>query len=298
MPNRNRYTWTYYKCPELYESYLDKISNLLNFQFSIAQVELCPKTKRVHIQGYTEFTESTPIAVMRSVLIGISSDACQVSKGTQAHNITYCTKKESQLMPPIERGIPAINEQGKRNDINKSMELIKSTGSMRQVVNSTSSYQAVRMCEKYLQYNEPERPILTSQRFIWISGPTGTGKTRYVYDHYNDIHRPVTFKWWDGYDQHETILLDDFRRDFCKFHELLTLTDIYPFRVETKGGTRQVQFTTIIITSPYEPEEVYSTREDVNQLVRRITDRIRIDDNGIHLYEPQKKESLGNPILP
>ena len=106
---------------------------------------------------------------------------------------------------------------------------------------------------------------------IWIWGASQTGKTKYVYDNCPNPFRPLNFKWWEGYDGHKTVLIDDFRKDYCKYHELLTLLDIYPIRVETKGGSRQVQFDTIYITSPYSPEETYDTREDIFQLTRRIT---------------------------
>jgi len=277
MPNRYRYSWTFYKMPELYENYLKKISLLPSFAYTIAQVEECPKTKRHHIQGYTEFHESTPIAVMRSVLVGISSDACQVSSGNQKQNITYCSKTDSQILPPIVFGVPLPNQQGKRTDINLTIALVKKTQSMKKVLMSGPSYLAIRMSEKYLQYMETPRPIMHNKlKFIWIHGKTGTGKTRYVYENYINVFRPVTYKWWESYDGDKTVLIDDFRKDFCKFHELLTLTDIYPFRVQTKGGSRQIQYDTIIFTSPIAPADMWIHREDINQLLRRITQTIKM----------------------
>ncbi len=275
MPNRNRYSWTYYKYPELYENYLKKLSLLPGFQYTIGQVEECPDTKRHHIQGYTEFTQSTPIAVMRSVLVGISSDACQVSIGNQQSNIIYCSKIQSQILPPIVFGVPLPNQQGNRTDIHLSIALVKKTQSMKAVLEKSSSLQAVRMCEKYLQYMEVPRPI-NPINFIWISGGTGVGKTKLAFERYPNLFRPLTYKWWEGYDGHTTVLIDDFRKDFCKFHELITLTDIYPFRVQTKGGSRQVQFDTIIFTSPNPPNEMWEFREDINQLLRRITENIKM----------------------
>ena len=50
-----------------------------------------------------------------------------------------------------------------------------------------------------------------------------------VYEENTNVFRPLNYKWWEGYDGHEVVLLDDIRKDFCKFHELLTLLDIYPY---------------------------------------------------------------------
>ena len=59
-----------------------------------------------------------------------------------------------------------------------------------------------------------------------------------------------------------------------RYIELLKLLDIYPYTVETKGGSRQIQATTFYITSCKPPEEVYNPHafdkeERVDQLLRR-----------------------------
>jgi len=81
-----------------------------------------------------------------------------------------------------------------------------------------------------------------------------------------------SLKWFDGYDAHPDIIVDDFRRDFCTFHELLRILDRYPFRVETKGGSRQLLAKNTVITCPWKPDIIYQSRsqEDIGQLLRRI----------------------------
>lgn len=78
-------------------------------------------------------------------------------------------------------------------------------------------------------------------------------------------------KWWEGYDAHENVIIDDFRKDSIQFSSLLRLLDRYAFRVETKGASRQLLAKNIIITCPESPEELFEhTREDIKQLLRRI----------------------------
>ena len=74
------------------------------------------------------------------------------------------------------------------------------------------------------------------------------------------------------------MLIDDFRKDFCKFHVLLRILDRYEFRVEVKGSSRQLRAKKIAITCPFHPRLVYETREDVGQLIRRIDKVIRVHD--------------------
>lgn len=159
--------------------------------------------------------------------------------------------------------------QGKRTDLVKLKKKLIEGTNMRKVVRDTFNYQAIRMAEKFYQYCEKERPI-KKIKVIWIHGKTGCGKTKWVYDNFKP-YKPINYKWWNGYDGHKTVLIDEFRRDFCKYHELLKLLDIYPYQVESKGGSRQIQANTFIITSCFHPEEVYETREDIQQLMRRIT---------------------------
>lgn len=89
------------------------------------------------------------------------------------------------------------------------------------------------------------------------------------------VFTPTTYKWWEAYDGHKVVLIDEFRGDWCKFGELLKLTDRYPYTVETKFGSRQIQATTWYITSCKHPSVVYNPDaydafEKVDQLLRRI----------------------------
>lgn len=147
------------------------------------------------------------------------------------------------------------------------------------VVDVVHNYQAVRHAELYLKYKERPRPVAPI-RVINIYGEAGSGKTQSVYKFCSPAlpFTPISYKWWDGYDGDKFVLLDDIRGDFCKFHQLLKLLDIYPFRIETKGGSRQVQFTTLFITTPIPLVEIWEHRTDENlkQLSRRITHTINV----------------------
>lgn len=142
---------------------------------------------------------------------------------------------------------------------------------MRAIVDLVDSYPAIRMAETILKYKEEPR---TSKPFVrWYWGASGTGKTRLAYEESDKDNRWISgknLKWFDGYDAHTNVIIDDFRGDFCTFHELLRLLDRYEIRVENKGGSRQFKPVDIWITSCYPPDAVYATREDIEQLLRRI----------------------------
>lgn len=241
-----------------------------------------------HLQGYmylqNQITETTIRSKTKPYSQGLNGIHWEPARSSAESNYDYCTKQDKDSY--YESGVRP--HPGARKDLTNVNQEIKNNPSMRNIIEKQYGYQATKHAELILKYNEPPRPIEPIE-VIWIYGPTGTGKTKYVYKNYTDIFRPISFKWWEGYDGHKTVLIDEFRKDFCKFHELLSpLLDIYPFRVETKGGSRQAQYTTILITSCYHPKEVYDTREDIKQLLRRITKIIKISRNNIQCPDEEK----------
>lgn len=164
--------------------------------------------------------------------------------------------------------------QGKRNDIELVREAIIEGDNMRSIVLKATSIQSVRMAEIVLKYHEAKRNWKPNVQ--WFYGPTGTGKSFTASRLFPDAYVAMdTGHWWEGYDGHENVIIDDMRRDFMKFHQLLKLLDRYPYQIECKGGSRQFLAKNIIITSCSHPEILFDTREDIQQLIRRI-DKIKI----------------------
>lgn len=215
---------------------------------------------RLHLQGRIIFQRVYRLAALKKLH---PTAHWEITKAEQDWN--YYKKLGSEVI------IDDIKQKGQRVDIEQIKKKLKTTNSVGAIVEE-ASFQTVRLCEKILQYNEPQR-VIGPIKVVWYWGPTGTGKTRKVFDLHPqaEVFRPVSYKWWEGYDGHKVVLLDDFRKDFCKFHELLTLLDIYPYRVETKGGSRQIQADTFYITSAFGPADLYDGREDIEQLLRRVT---------------------------
>jgi hypothetical protein len=141
---------------------------------------------------------------------------------------------------------------------------------MRDIIEVVTSYPQVRIAECYLKYKE--KPRDWKPEVIWYYGATGTGKTKRAMEEMPEDRYVCmdTDRWWEGYDGHSNVIIDDMRKDFCKFKRLLRLLDRYECQVECKGGSRQLRARKIIITSCYSPYEMYDTREDVHQLIRRI----------------------------
>ena len=216
-----------------------------------------------HYQIYVEFND----ALTFTACIKRFKKKChiEVAQADEEKNREYCSKQNVIF----EEGTPKT--QGKRNDLKEVKIAIQQKKNIREMLEDEIivNYQGLKTAESLMRYIEPERK--TPPEVIWRYGKAGTGKSKWVYENYKEVFVPVNFKWWEGYDGHKVVLLDDLRGDFCKYHEFLKLTDRYPYRVECKGGSRQLLAETIIITSPYHPREIWDTIEEKKQLLRRIT---------------------------
>jgi len=186
--------------------------------------------------------------------------------GNPKQNIAYCSKDEDYF----EFGEKPA--QGSRTDIKEVQEKIKNNVPINEIIFEATSYQSARHAELLMKYQP--MPKAQKRNIFWYYGKSGSGKTRKAIEESGDNYYITmnTLKWWDGYMGQKYIIVDDFRKDFCTFHELLRILDRYPYRVNVKGSTLWIQPSTeyIIITSCFHPKDVYETREDVEQLLRRI----------------------------
>lgn len=271
MPNKRSYCFTHWKFPEKIKYYFLEIIKNKNCRYIVGQIEEAPISKKHHIQGYAEFIGKESMSYLRNVM---SNCHIESRKGSRVDARKYCMKEESRIEGPYEYGDFSIGGQGRRLDIKDIKDDVSAGKSIVDILESRDlSYSHIRMLEKYVEYTQKKRNRENPPIVKWYWGASGTGKTRSVYEEFpeSNIYESISFRWWDGYSQQEVILIDDMRRDYAKYHIILRLLDRYPLMVEVKGGHTQINSKYIIITSAYHPKDLYETREDINQLLRRIT---------------------------
>jgi len=237
-----------------------------------------------HLQGYAEFHK--PISV-----IGLKKRLgpklhLEGRRGTQTEAVLYCSK-ESVL---YRRGTPARETQGARMDLVEIREALKQGLPIRELLacDKMCNTQALKFAEASAKYLEPGRTWKPEVR--WFYGPPGSGKTRAAraWLSHAFTKNSGSGKWWDGYDAHEEVLLDDFRDSHCPLTDLLGLLDRYEYRVEIKGGMRQMMAKKIAITSVQPPAKMYAHAkgEPIEQLARRIDHIVLVDPQMFD--DPQK----------
>lgn len=260
-----RFVFTYY--PE-YED--EQIYDKEKMAYCYYGIEHCPTTGRLHYQGWCIFfNPRSEIAVCKEYC-----GRFRIMKGTYKDNYQYCGKDKNV------REFGNAPEQGKRNDLKHYIDLIKNKQITLEDLlfeNPTIYHQYGRTLNTALMYTYKHRT--TKPTVHWYYGNAGTGKTLKAVSHNAEYYiKDTKTKWWDGYKQQHTIILDDFRKDDWAFNNLLRLLDYYEYTGEIKGGHININSPLIIITYDEGPHH-YWQGNDLAQIKRRIDECWCFRDN-------------------
>lgn len=250
-----------------------------------------------HLQGYINFTNAKRLQEVH-LIPGLERGHFEVARGTAKQNFDYTTK-DGQF---FEYG--AIPAQGKRSDIFEAVETMKRAKSLVAVAEEhpVAYVKYAGGFAKLLQALDCKKRDFKTKVW-WFHGPTGSGKSRLAYEIGNlstgCYSKMPRNKWWDGYSHEDVVIVDDYRKDLCTFHELLALTDRYPYQVEMKGSSIQFRSKIIIFTSPLPPKEMWDgrTEEDIGQLMRRVDQVLKFPLNPIDLMVAEGMKDLAKSFV-
>lgn len=269
-PQGKYWCWTLNNPTEAEKEHLSLVQ-LLNdqIQYLVYQLEEGSEQRTPHLQGYVEFASR----VTRNQAKEKISQRCHIERrrGTGQEARQYCKKDDGRLGGPWEFGefTETTSSRGSRTDLEAIRRLI--------VAGSSEKCIADEYFSQWCQYNtsfRKYRGICFSHRdwkttVIIIVGPPGTGKSRWVMDNYPSAYWKQRSIWWDNYECHEHVVLDDFY-GWLPYDVLLRAADRYPLQVETKGGQANFLAKTLIITSNNTPAQWYKN-VNLQALVRRVT---------------------------
>lgn len=240
-------------------------------RYLVYQAEHCPTTGKAHWQGYVEFLDSYRYNRIKTIL---NDDKCHIEKrnGSRDQARDYCrdATKRAAGTQVYEFGTWDSGGQGKRSDLSTAIAL-----------GSVDSIKAGAP-EVYVKYHRGLEKLFTKggtrswKPIVKVYyGETGTGKSLAVDTECkgnNPFWKAPGHKWWDGYDGHEIIILDDFRGEWWSLDYMLRLLDRYALSVEIKGGVIPMLAKHIFITSDRKPESWWPTAgsSGTAQLLRRI----------------------------
>lgn len=258
------------------------------------QLERCPDTGRVHVQG---FLCLHPRMRLRQVKRLLPDPTVHLEKmgGQPADSIEYCSKDDSRLSAEDGAYLAAQGwehgsgpflfgdqplRQGQRTDLEALAEAIKNGATDLDLADTMPAvfvkhFKGARELRLTLQSRVAKQP--RDVEVIVYTGPTGAGKSHKAYTENPNaftLMAPRSEKggcWWDGYMGESTVIIDEFRGDWMPYATLLRILDKWPYRPETKGGSTWALYTKVIITSTHHPDTWYAAENNRGELARRIT---------------------------
>jgi len=195
-----------------------------------------------HYQGYLSLEKASRLSAMKLLIPGAHFESC---KGNHEDNKRYCSKTEGRIAGPWTYG--SEPEPGKRTDLDEIKEKIMSNVPMKQIATEHFG-DFVRYGRSFREFKSlmvPERTVKTIVELHW--GVPNSGKSHYARS-FAGAYWKDQGQWWDGYDNQETVVIDEFY-GWLQPSFILRLFDCYPMRVESKGGSAQFTAKRIIVTS-------------------------------------------------
>lgn len=257
------FTWHNYT-----ESDLTRLKELPARYKSVGK-EICPSTKREHLQGYIYFDNAKYLTTLKKFSEKIHWEP---AKGDDVDNYIYTSKEGEYFTDGV------APSQGQRTDLINARDRIREGTRADDLVmeNPVMGHQYGRTLDRM-------EDIVMRNRFrtemtigIWYWGATGVGKSHCVYQNYSPethYNYPNDNGWWDAYRQQDTVIINEFRGEI-PYKELLELVDKWPKTVKRRHREPMPFISkTVVITSAMPPQAVYKNlaKEDsLEQLLRRF----------------------------
>lgn len=203
-------------------------------------------------------------------------------------------KQETSVEGTFEEyGEMPVERQGRRNDLDDLLSMIRSGMSDYDILEQDSSYmlnldtiERTRQILKQEEYKSKWRELTVT----YMYGDTGTGKTRGVMEQYgyeNVFRVTDSLHPFDNYRGQDVIVFEEFHSNF-KIRDMLNYLDGYPLELPCRYANKYACYTKVYIISNIPPSDQYEDlqRRDVETFrafLRRIGSIIHYVNGGIKM---------------
>lgn len=266
MSRARAYVFTWNNYPDDHDTLLLQ----LGARYVLYGRELAPGTGTPHLQGYVYWRSAKTAAATRGMLPG-----CHVepARGSFQQNYDYCSKGGNY----VAHGDPPMDDK-ERGDGERARYVQAWTHAKLGRMEEIDADIRVRFYTTLKRIERDFMPAVANLPGVcglWITGVSGSGKTRSVLRAFPQAYIKPRNIWWDGYQGEEIVLCDDVDKfDVRLGGHFKHWADFAAFIAECKGGAQRIRPAKFIVTSQYKIEDVWSDAETRAALARRFT---RID---------------------
>jgi len=236
--------------------------------------ETAPTTGTPHLQGYVYFHNAKH---HRSVTKLFRNKWVKAARGTADDSFVYCRKEGTYYYEHGDRPMETSEARRKGGQANKeryaSAIKLAEEGKTEEIKES-DPHLFLQYGTRLASLHQPDTsPIDGTLEHEWWVGPTGTGKSRLLWELYPRHFPKALNKWWDGYKHQEIVAIEEWSpKNDCTASALKRWADRYPFPGEVKGGTlHRLRPKKIIVLSNYTPQQCFLNSEDMEPILRRFT---------------------------
>ncbi len=252
-----------------------------------------------HTHIFVVFASRVRFSMLKRYLPESHIEKC---KGSVSDNVNYImktgkwentVKQEKRIDGTFEEyGTQPPDSRGKRSDMSELYQMVLDNMTNAEILAQNQDY--ILQIDKI----DKVRTTVLAERFketvrldlevIYISGKTGTGKTRGVLEKngYSNVYRVTDYLHpFDSYNGQPVIAFDEFRSSL-KIKEMLLYCDIYPIELPSRYANKFACYNKVYIISNWILEKQYpeiqkEDKESWKAFLRRI-------HKVIHYESPQK----------
>lgn len=169
-----------------------------------------------------------------------------------------------------EYGTMPVSSQGKRNDLVLLYDMIRQGKSNIEILEDVPDigiryFDKINKIRLELQIDTYKNNRRVNLKTNYISGDTGTGKSRYILDTYGDsnCYRVTDYCHpFDNYSGQSVLIFEEYRSSL-KLSDMLNYLDIYPLLLPARYNQKWAMYTTVFIVSNWTFEQQYSELQNI-----------------------------------
>lgn len=237
------------------------------------------KDGKIHYQGAVRFKHGKTFTAVQKFLKLKPGDELASMRSSEFTNAAYCLKGEMTREEWNDEGVEhenyGLNVQvvrqigtlPKMGDAKESVwdDIIQAIHAGWSDIEIVAKWPTVALrCMtaiagyrlKWEQQNASWRDVET----VYLSGDTGTGKTRYVMEKYgySNVYRVTNYDSgaFDQYDGQDVVVFEEFRSGF-KIQQMLNFLDGYPVQLPARYANKMAKFTKVFIITNWHLNDQY-----------------------------------------